>query len=558
MLVGGAGWKLGGRAEHSRRCKKIRVGLGPRQQQSDDARIECLVLARRAGEVPGVYGEIGGQLHHVLPSGDIAEREVHGAIEHSRRSDMGVSLFDRGSQLCRPSRRVLAHQVAFEAVTDLGDRLAVDQWGHPSLLVEQVMHEHPHVPFAARGAVVPLMRANAGDEGGKTLPTATVQPYEIIVHVRLLPGGRSGRKLVNRVPAGPKGTRSTFTGKREGLGGVVIFAMVQLSVLDLATVASGSSPARALAESTEVAVTAERLGYHRFWVAEHHGMPAVASSAPAVLIAHVAAHTTSIRVGSGGVMLPNHAPLVIAEQFATLEALHPGRIDLGLGRAPGTDHLTARALRRDAALTSEHFPDDVVELYQYLAEAPAQVQHPAAVPGHGYLPEIWLLGSSLFSAQLAGHLGLPFAFAYHFSPGPLDAAVDAYRQTFRPSPVRATPRLMVAVSVVCAPSEEEARWQSGSSAMSILQLRSGRLGPLASPEEAASYDFTAAERDQVEGVMATHAIGTPDQVTNDLAALAERTDADELIISTRVHSLDVRLRSLELVLGAWDARRVRS
>jgi luciferase family oxidoreductase group 1 len=334
-----------------------------------------------------------------------------------------------------------------------------------------------------------------------------------------------------------------------------VIGVVPLSVLDLATVASGSTPARAFAESTELAVAAEQLGYHRFWVAEHHGLPAVASSAPAVLIAHLAASTASIRVGSGGVMLPNHAPLVIAEQFATLEALHPGRIDLGLGRAPGTDQMTSRALRRDAALNAENFPDDVVELYQYLADGAAPTPRPEAVPGRGYLPEIWLLGSSLFSAQLAGHLGLPFAFAYHFSPGPLDAAVEAYRQTFRASPVIEQPRVMVAVSVICAPSEEEARWQSGSSALSILQLHSGRLGPLPSPEEAETYQFSPAELDHVERVMATHVIGDPEQVAKGLTSLVDRTEADELIISTRLHDLAARRRSLELVAGVTIAAR---
>jgi luciferase family oxidoreductase group 1 len=327
--------------------------------------------------------------------------------------------------------------------------------------------------------------------------------------------------------------------------------MASLSVLDLATVASGSDPARALAESTELAVRAERLGFRRFWVAEHHGMPAVASSAPPVLIAHLAARTDSIRVGSGGVMLPNHSPLVVAEQFATLEALHPGRIDLGLGRAPGTDPVTARALRRDAALSAENFPEDVVELYQYLAGS-GQTAHPAAVPGRGYLPQMWLLGSSLFSAQLAGHLGLPFAFAYHFSPGPLDGAVAAYRSAFRPSPVLDTPRLMIGVAAICAPTEEEARWLSGSSALSVLQLHTGRLGPLPSPEDAAAYRFSPPEQDLVDRVMSTHVVGDPDQVAAGLEALVARTRADELILSTRLHSFADRARSLALVAAAWD------
>src|SRR5450631_144027 len=209
--------------------------------------------------------------------------------------------------------------------------------------------------------------------------------------------------------------------------------MVPLSVLDLATVATGSTPAQALAETTRLAAVVEGLGYYRMWVAEHHGMPAVASSAPAVLIAHLANATSTLRVGSGGVMLPNHPPLVVAEQFATLEALHPGRIDLGLGRAPGTDHVTARALRRSLEFGADHFPDDVVELIKYLLPRDGAPAHPFANPGNGYLPELWLLGSSTFSAQLAGILGLSFSFAYHFAPAHVDEALATYRENFKPS-----------------------------------------------------------------------------------------------------------------------------
>jgi luciferase family oxidoreductase group 1 len=322
--------------------------------------------------------------------------------------------------------------------------------------------------------------------------------------------------------------------------------MPSLSVLDLATVGSGATPATALADSTRLAVEVERLGYERLWVAEHHGMPAVASSAPAVLIAHLAAATSTIRVGSGGVMLPNHSPLVVAEQFATLEALNPGRIDLGLGRAPGTDQATARALRRTSGLGPDTFPEDVVELIRYLAETDHSSDHPSAVPGRGYLPEVWLLGSSLYSAQLAGLLGLPFAFAYHFNPGPVDAALETYRSNFRPG-VFSAPRTMVAVTVLCAPTEEEASWQAGPSALGVLQLRTGRLAPLPTPQEAAAYRFSEAERALVEQTMATHVIGDPDMVRAGLESLALRTGADELMISTRVHSYDARLRSLELV-----------
>ena len=330
--------------------------------------------------------------------------------------------------------------------------------------------------------------------------------------------------------------------------------MIPLSVLDLATVASGSTPAQALTDTIRMAPVVEQLGYKRMWVAEHHGMPAVASSAPAVLIAHLAQVTTTLRVGSGGVMLPNHSPLVIAEQFATLEALHPGRIDLGLGRAPGTDQVTARALRRVQGIghdAADTFPDDVVELIQYLLPREGAPGHPAAVPGSGYLPEVWLLGSSLFSAQLAGMIGLPFSFAYHFAPQLLDAALETYRSNFRPSILHDEPRAMVAVTVLCAPTEEEARWLSGSSALSTLQLRTGRLGALPSPEEAEAYPFTAAERAIVDESMSSHLVGTPGTVLEGLVRLQERTQADELMISTRMHSYEARARSLTLVAEAW-------
>lgn len=323
--------------------------------------------------------------------------------------------------------------------------------------------------------------------------------------------------------------------------------MVPLSVLDLATVATGSTPAQALRETTDMSSVVEHLGYKRLWVAEHHGMPAVASSAPAVLIAHLANATTTLRIGSGGVMLPNHAPLVVAEQFGTLEALHPGRIDLGLGRAPGTDQVTAHALRRSRDLNVDSFPEDVVELINYLLAREGPPAHPAANPGSGYLPEVWLLGSSLFSAQLSGLLGLPFSFAYHFAPNLLDAALETYRSTFRPSILHNEPRVMVAVSVLCAPSEAEARWLSGSTALSILQLRSGRLGLLPSPREAEAYPFTAAERSIAEEAMSSHLIGDPEMVLTGLAALQTRTGADEFMLSTRTHSYEDRVRSLTLV-----------
>jgi len=327
--------------------------------------------------------------------------------------------------------------------------------------------------------------------------------------------------------------------------------MVPLSVLDLATVGTGSTPADALADTTRLAGVIEQLGYRRMWVAEHHGMPAVASSAPAVLIGHLADATTTLRVGAGGVMLPNHAPLVIAEQYATLEALHPGRIDLGLGRAPGTDQVTARALRRVADTGPDTFPQDVVELIEYLADSDGPVSHPAPVPGRGYLPEVWLLGSSTFSAQLAGMLGLPFSFAYHFAPDLLDQAVEQYRSRFRPSFLLDEPYFMPAVSVLCAPTDEEARWLAGPSALSTVQLRTGRFGPVPSPEEAAAYRYTDQERALIDSTLATHLIGDPGSVRAGLVALQARTGADEVMLSTRAHSLEARVQSLTLVAGQW-------
>lgn len=323
--------------------------------------------------------------------------------------------------------------------------------------------------------------------------------------------------------------------------------MTTFSVLDLATVAKGSTPADALIDTTRLAGVVESLGYHRMWVAEHHGMPSVASSAPAVLIGHLADATTTLRVGAGGVMLPNHAPMVIAEQFATLEALHPGRIDLGLGRAPGTDPATARALRRSGDLGAEHFPEDVVELITYLVDSDGPPTHPAPIPGRGYLPQVWLLGSSTFSAQLAGLLGLPFSFAFHFAPDLVDQAIALYRSNFRPTGLLAEPYVMVAASVLCADSGEEARWLSGPSALTVLQLRSGKLTSVVSPQEAAAYPYTDQERAVIEAATASHIVGDPDTVQAGLDALVARTGADEVMLSTRAHSFDVRARSLTLV-----------
>jgi luciferase family oxidoreductase group 1 len=268
-------------------------------------------------------------------------------------------------------------------------------------------------------------------------------------------------------------------------------------------------------------------------------------------MAHLADATSTLRIGSGGVMLPNHSPLVVAEQFATLEALHPGRIDLGLGRAPGTDPLTARALRRSGDLRAESFPDDVLELISYLLPREGRQDHPFATPGSGYLPQVWLLGSSTFSAQLAAMLGLPFSFAYHFAPDQLDQALSIYRSSFRPSILLESPKVMVAVSVICATTNDEAAWLSGSTALSILQRRTGHIGLLASPKEAEDYPFTAADQAIIEDALASHVIGDPTTVRDGLLTLQERTSADELMLSTRTHSYEARHRSFSLVAAAW-------
>jgi luciferase family oxidoreductase group 1 len=337
--------------------------------------------------------------------------------------------------------------------------------------------------------------------------------------------------------------------------------MIPLSVLDHATVATGSSPAQALRETTEMSRIAEQLGYYRHWVGEYHSMSAIASSAPAVLVAHLANATSTLRIGAGGVILPNHSPLNVAEQFGTLEALHPGRIDLGLGRARGTDPQTAQALRRaaDRGLPArgipergaDTFPDDVKELIDYLLPREGPPSYPFANPGHGYLPEVWWLGSSTFSAQLAGMMGLPFSFAYHFAPNLLDAALSIYRSTFQPSLLLEKPRVMVSVSVLCAPTGDEAQWLAGSTALGLLQRRSGDVGLLMSPEEADAYPLTVEQKTIIDGALATHVIGDPQAVHEGLDVLQRRTQADELMLSTRTHSHEARVRSFTLVAQSW-------
>ena len=329
---------------------------------------------------------------------------------------------------------------------------------------------------------------------------------------------------------------------------------LKLSVLDLIPIAEGAGPGEALAGSTELVALADRLGYHRHWVAEHHNMPGIASSAPAVVIAHLAANSETIRVGSGGVMLPNHQPLVVAEQFGTLEALNPGRIDLGIGRAPGTDRVTAAALRRPAdPLSDEDLPELLGELLGFFTgEFPPG--HPygaiSAVPGLGHQPEIWLLGSSGYTAQVAGLLGLPYSFAHHFSARNTLPAIELYRSRFTPSRYLERPRVMVAVGVVCAETDQRARWLAGPSRLAFARLRSGNPGRFPTPEEAEAHEFTPDEDAVVRSVAKGHLFGSPETVRTGLEKLATDTGADELIISTMVHDRDDRLRSYELVAEA--------
>jgi luciferase family oxidoreductase group 1 len=328
-------------------------------------------------------------------------------------------------------------------------------------------------------------------------------------------------------------------------------SLVPLSVLDLAPVPSGGNAAEALRATTDLAQHVERLGFHRFWVAEHHNMPGIASSAPPVLIGHIADATSEIRVGSGGVMLPNHVSLVVAEQFGMLEALHPGRIDLGIGRAPGTDQVTAAALRRSPeALSADDFPDQLMDLLGFFTGRWPE-GHPfaqiTAVPGRGYQPAMWLLGSSGYSAQVAGLLGLPFAFAHHFSPANTLPALAQYRSRFRPSAVLDHPYAMVAAAVICADTDERARWLAGSGTLSFLRLRSGHPGPMPSPEEAATYPYNDLERAFMEDRQATQIIGAPDTVRKGLTELLEATAADELMITTMVFDPADRLHSFDLL-----------
>lgn len=320
--------------------------------------------------------------------------------------------------------------------------------------------------------------------------------------------------------------------------------MPPLSVLDLAFIPEGGDAAVALDRSRDLARHAEALGYRRFWLAEHHNMVGIASAATAVAIAHVAAGTKTIRVGAGGIMLPNHSPLVIAEQFGTLETLFPGRIDLGLGRAPGTDQLTLRALRRDPS-AADTFPQDVLELQALLAPS-GEGQKVQAVPGSGTEVPLWILGSSLFGAQLAGMLGLPYAFASHFAPDALDQALAVYRERFEASNQLAKPYAVVGVNVVAAETDVEARRLFTSAQQSFARMFRGTRGKLPPPIDDIDAFWSPREKLQASSMLACSVVGSPETVRRGLSELAKRTQADEFIVAAAIWDHEARVRSYEI------------
>lgn len=329
-----------------------------------------------------------------------------------------------------------------------------------------------------------------------------------------------------------------------------------LSVLDLSPIDAGLSSTQALQNTIELARQTERLGYTRYWLAEHHNTTMLASSSPEIMIGHVAQATTNIRVGSGGIMLPNHSPLKVAENFRVLAALHPGRIDLGIGRAPGTDPMTALALRRSKeALGADDFTKQLAELFAFTSEGFPE-DHPfrsvTAVPTDTALPPLWLLGSSDYSAQVAAALGLGFSFAHHINPQAAALATHLYQGQFKPSEALQQPRTIVATSVVCADSEERVEELVASMALAWVRMRSGRSGPIPSPEEALAYSYTPTELMLARSVRSQRIIGTPEIVKAQLDKLIERTGADELMITTLIYGHQNRLRVYELLAEAFE------
>jgi luciferase family oxidoreductase group 1 len=327
--------------------------------------------------------------------------------------------------------------------------------------------------------------------------------------------------------------------------------MIPFSVLDLSPIVEGGDAAQSLRNTLNLAQHAERWGFQRYWLAEHHGMAGIASAATAVVMAHVAGGTSHIRVGAGGIMLPNHSPLVIAEQFGTLESLFPGRIDLGLGRAPGSDQATARALRRDLNADPNEFPQDVVELMHYF-EPVSDGQRVRAVPGAGLKVPVWILGSSLFGAQLAAQLGLPFAFASHFAPAQMMQAVEIYRSRFQPSAQLERPYVMLGFNVFAADSDEQGQLLATSMQQAFVNLRSGRPSLLQPPVAAYADRLGPAERDMLDQVLSCSAIGAPGTVRRQLQAFVDRTGADELMITSQIFDHQARLRSYEITASLQD------
>jgi luciferase family oxidoreductase group 1 len=326
---------------------------------------------------------------------------------------------------------------------------------------------------------------------------------------------------------------------------------IPFSILDLAQVVEGSTASKSFSHSVELAQKAEALSYHRVWYAEHHNIPGVASSATSVLIAHIASQTKTIRLGSGGIMLPNHAPLLIAEQFGTLATLHPGRIDLGLGRAPGGDMGVIRAMRKDYELAANSFPGDVEELIHYLSKpedsAPTQVR---AIPGEGTEVPVWILGSSLFGAQLAARLGLPYAFASHFAPGHLLQAAELYRRDFIPSRHLDKPYFMMACNVFAADTDEEAHYHFSTLEQAFVGIITNQRGLARRPVK--NYEIPPQIASHVETMLQVSAVGTADKVAERLSLFCERVKPDEIIIAKNFHDQSARLRSLELTMEARD------
>ncbi|MFL6280907.1 MAG: LLM class flavin-dependent oxidoreductase [Vicinamibacterales bacterium] len=325
--------------------------------------------------------------------------------------------------------------------------------------------------------------------------------------------------------------------------------MIPFSVLDLCPVTEGGTPAQSFKNSLDLAQHAECWGYKRYWIAEHHNMPGIASAATSIVMTHIASGTKTIRVGAGGIMLPNHAPLVIAEQFGTLESLFPGRIDLGLGRAPGGNHATARALRRTLHSDPDAFPHDVLELLSYFHPEDGQLVR--AVPGSGLKIPIWILGSSLFGAQVAAMMGFPFAFASHFAAAQMMPAITLYRERFQPSGLIEKPQVMLGVNVVAADTDDEAKFLATSGRQAFANLRRGMPTTLPPPHKDFEKDVVPFRGIRLEDVQSVSMVGSPDTVRADLEDFIERTRADELIVASHIYDHPARLRSYELVAAKW-------